>query len=203
MKGSDQKPPQIYCDQCEEFVDASVEPRALLVQVRDRKYEIDGAAALCPHCGSELYLEDLEDRIDNEAFDLYRQDEGILKPDEIKELLTAYGLTQTEMSELLGWGKITVHRYVHGALPDKAHNDMLKLLRSPLIMLYYLTVCKVSDDLKERVEGRIKETMAEYLPDEESESTRNSPLNQGVSATTSEELYSGLLSEAKRGDSTR
>jgi len=42
-----------------------------------------------------------------------------------------YGLTQGEMSRLLGWGGATVSRYENGALQDKTHDNQLKLLRDP------------------------------------------------------------------------
>jgi len=42
-----------------------------------------------------------------------------------------YGLTQKEMSNLLGWGDITYHRYENGSLPDQAHNSLLLLIEDP------------------------------------------------------------------------
>jgi len=44
----------------------------------------------------------------------------MLSPYEIRELRKRYGLTQKELSLLLGWGSVTMSRYENGALQDVA-----------------------------------------------------------------------------------
>lgn len=42
------------------------------------------------------------------------------------------------MSRFLGWGEVTLHRYESGGVPDRVHNDLLKMISIPDGMLRYL-----------------------------------------------------------------
>ena len=52
-------------------------------------------------------------------------------PPEIKAFRKRYGLTQGELSKLLGWGPVTLSRYENGALQDEVHDKMLRLAMNP------------------------------------------------------------------------
>ena len=57
------------------------------------------------------------------------------QPEEIRALRTKYGLTQGELSKLLGWGAATLSRYENGALQDEAHEKVLRLATDPRNLL--------------------------------------------------------------------
>jgi transcriptional regulator with XRE-family HTH domain len=59
----------------------------------------------------------------------------MLQAEDIKEIRKKYGITQTELSRLLGVGGATLSRYENGALQDKAHDTQLKLISDPRNML--------------------------------------------------------------------
>lgn len=85
----------------------------------------------CHECGGEY--EDPKSTYDPlaSAYKEYRERHGMMKPNEIRELRQRYGLTQKELSKLLGWGGVTLNRYENGALQDEPHDIMLKMIKNP------------------------------------------------------------------------
>jgi putative zinc finger/helix-turn-helix YgiT family protein len=65
----------------------------------------------------------------------YRRRRGMLQPEEIRAFRSRYGLSQRELSGLLGFGGATLSRYENGALQDEAHNALLRLARQPANLL--------------------------------------------------------------------
>jgi len=59
----------------------------------------------------------------------------MLQPEEIRALRTAYGFSQHELSELLGFGGATLSRYENGALQDQTHDTILRLMHNPANLL--------------------------------------------------------------------
>lgn len=55
-----------------------------------------------------------------------------VSPDEIGDILNKYGIGKKPLAKLLGWGDITIIRYMDGAPPSKAYSDKLReLLDNP------------------------------------------------------------------------
>jgi putative zinc finger/helix-turn-helix YgiT family protein len=65
----------------------------------------------------------------------YRRRHGMLQPEEIKDFRKKYGLTQNELSLILGWGGATLSRYENGALQDETHEKTLRLVLEPRNLL--------------------------------------------------------------------
>ena len=55
----------------------------------------------------------------------------MLQPEEIREFRIQRGLTQKELSDLLGIGIATLNRYENGALQSEAHDRVIKLAMDP------------------------------------------------------------------------
>lgn len=49
----------------------------------------------------------------------------IITKAEIEEILIKYNIGKKPLSLLLGWGEITIIRYLDGGIPDKLHSDVL------------------------------------------------------------------------------
>lgn len=89
----------------------------------------------CGKCG-EQYIDAVPDNDPfNLAYRIYRKNHNMLQPEEIKTIRKKYGITQGELSRLLGVGGATLSRYENGALQDKAHDGQLKLISDPRNML--------------------------------------------------------------------
>lgn len=84
--------------------------------------------------GVEIYDPKLEQENDVALYNEYRRANKLLLPEEIKKIREYYSLTQRELALLLNWGEKTITRYENGSLQDSVHNEVLDLIKNPLIM---------------------------------------------------------------------
>lgn len=100
-------------------------------EVRGENIPVEFSILRCPQCQTEF--EDLDSNTDPYAmaYEEYRNRKGMIHPYQIKEFRQKYDLTQKELSNLLGFGEITLSRYENGALQDEAHDRLLKFIFEP------------------------------------------------------------------------
>jgi putative zinc finger/helix-turn-helix YgiT family protein len=99
--------------------------------VRGEDIEVETEVAVCPECGEDLSIEELDILALEKAFAEYRLRHGLLSPEEIRQIRERYGLSQRAFALVLGWGEITVHRYEAGSLQDPAHDTQLRMAADP------------------------------------------------------------------------
>lgn len=58
--------------------------------------------------------------------DAYRKAMGLLTSYEIKEIRKAYDISQSDFSDVLGWGSKTITRYENHQVQDRAHDDIIR-----------------------------------------------------------------------------
>lgn len=88
------------------------------------KYE-----ALYQYCdlAEELYMNEQQiQENDMQLKDAYRKTEGLLTASEIISVRAKYGISQSDLCILLGWGAKTITRYEGHQVQDKAHDTILK-----------------------------------------------------------------------------
>lgn len=75
----------------------------------------------------ELYMDEqqMQDN-DIRLKDAYRKKEGLLTSTQIGEIRAKYGISQSDLCLLLGWGGKTITRYESHQVQDKAHDTILK-----------------------------------------------------------------------------
>lgn len=127
-----------YCHTCEEERECQVVLKVEILPVRGESIEVQSNVCICQTCGEEIFDKELDSANLERAYVVYRKKHGLLAPGEIRAVREQYGLSQRGMSRLLGWGDITLHRYESGALPDRVHSDLLKMVSSQEGMLKYL-----------------------------------------------------------------
>jgi len=71
--------------------------------------------------------------------DAYRVSKGLLTSNEIYEIRSYYGLTQSEFATMLGWGEITVTRYESKTVQDETYDSVMKMVyENSMLALEYL-----------------------------------------------------------------
>lgn len=69
----------------------------------------------------------------------YRVAKGLLTSDEIADIRSYYGLTQSEFAAMLGWGEVTVTRYESKTIQDETYDSLMKMVReNSMLALEYL-----------------------------------------------------------------
>lgn len=77
----------------------------------------------------ELYAdEELIQSNDILLKDVYRRSEGLLTAEEIVGIRCKYGISQSDLCTILGWGGKTISRYETHQVQDKAHDTILRKL---------------------------------------------------------------------------
>jgi len=123
------------CPNCEKETELEVVKNIEDIKVRGELIKVEVKYYKCKSCGEEF--EDPrsdEDPLDR-AYREYRRRHGMMQPEEIREFRKKFGLTQNEMSRLLGWGGATLSRYENGALQDETHEKALRLAMEPRNLL--------------------------------------------------------------------
>ena len=98
--------------------------------------EFEGTAALLnlisvmetgKDLAEELYMDEkqMQDN-DTRMKDSYREKKGLLTSTQISGIRAKYGISQSDLCVLLGWGGKTITRYESHQVQDKAHDTILK-----------------------------------------------------------------------------
>ena len=119
------------CGECICDVTPLIEARTETLAVRGEPVQIESRVAVCPECGNDMCVPELDDVTLVAAYDIYRARHDLMLPDEMVALRRGYGLSQRAFSLLLGWGEITLHRYEGGSLQDAAHEATLRMAEDP------------------------------------------------------------------------
>jgi len=141
------------CPNCEKETELELIQKVEDIKVRGEVIKVDVKYYKCKNCGEEF--EDPrsdEDPLDK-AYREYRRHHGMMQPEEILESRKKFGLTQNEMSRLLGWGGATLSRYENGALQDETHEKALRLAIEPRNLLKLIET--TPDIIPEEKKGRL------------------------------------------------
>ena len=79
----------------------------------------------------EFYADEKQVSLNDLAMkDAYRKKTGLLTADQIIEIRSKYGISQTDLCLLLGWGGKTITRYEGHQVQDMAHDTILRKVNS-------------------------------------------------------------------------
>jgi putative zinc finger/helix-turn-helix YgiT family protein len=152
------------CPICEKESQVKTLNKREPINVRGELIDVDYEVLTCDECGEQYMNTETEHDPFVYAYSIYRKKHNMLPPEEIKEIRRKYGLTQGELSGLLGWGGATLSRYENGALQDKTHDNQLKLLRDPRNVLKI--VVENSNVLREQRRNQLLTNIEKLAKDE-------------------------------------
>ncbi len=132
------------------------------IEVRGEPIEVETEFSKCVECGEEFENTRGHDALEI-AYREYRARHGMLQPEQVRDWRKNIGLTQKELSALLGWGGATLSRYENGALQDEAHEKILRLAMDPrnLLTLLRETPTALSDEKRDRLMAELAAAQAE------------------------------------------
>lgn len=133
---------KVYCYLCDQINDAilKIEEESHIIKGISVHCEVENA--YCQHCGSKVYIPELNDSNLERMDCAYREQQGIILVSEIKALMERYNIGAKPLAKILGWGEVTILRYLKGQIPDHAHSDTLLSLKSPEVFAGYFGLRK-------------------------------------------------------------
>jgi putative zinc finger/helix-turn-helix YgiT family protein len=117
------------CPICEDEKKLSYGMKKETLIINKQRINITSKIYHCQEGDHYFYAPEDEEKKFQDAYRKYREQNGLLQPEEIKEIREKYGLSQRAFARFLGWGEITIQRYETGALQDNAHNNLLLLIQ--------------------------------------------------------------------------
>ncbi len=114
-----------FCEKCNNLVEYEIKEIDDKVEIKGKEYKYKRLIGYCKNCGEEISSNEINDenliRIDK----VYRNVEKIITTEEINQILTKYKIGKKPLSKLLGWGEVTLIRYLNGDVPSKVYSDQL------------------------------------------------------------------------------
>ncbi|MCF0145581.1 MAG: DUF4065 domain-containing protein [Eubacterium sp.] len=121
-----------FCIECRKDTGYVLQKKKIHRTIKGKEYIFNITTAICSECGEEMSLPGLIDRNMHEIDEQYRAAEGIVDIDDIQNLMEIYKLGKAPVSLALGFGEVTISRYLAGQIPSKEYSDVIKAaLSSP------------------------------------------------------------------------
>lgn len=115
-----------FCIECRKYVNYQLKEVKSQKDIKGKTYEYITLRAYCEECKEEMSIPGLIDK-DQELFDAhFRMVEDLMTKSEINKILEKYNIGKAPLSLALGFGEITVTRYLDGQMPSKKYSDRLK-----------------------------------------------------------------------------
>lgn len=129
-----------FCENCNKLVGYNIVEKNTYQTIREKKYYYNKIYAFCNDCGEELSDSDITDENLRRLDKAFRLEEHIITVDEISEILRKYKIGKKPLAKLLGWGEVTLIRYLNGdSVPTRPYSDELyKILNDSNYMLEVL-----------------------------------------------------------------
>ena len=124
-----------FCIECRKNTEYLLQKKDIIKNIRDKDYTFGITVAVCADCGEEMSIPGLIDKNVQEIDEQYRAAEGLVSIDDIERLMKIYKIGKAPLSLALGFGEITISRYLEGQMPSKEYSDVIKsVLSSPAHM---------------------------------------------------------------------
>lgn len=124
-----------FCIECRKETEYLLQKKDIEKNIRDKDYTFGITVAICAECGKEMSIPGLIDKNVQEIDEQYRAAEGLVSIDDIEKLMKIYKIGKAPLSLALGFGEVTIPRYLEGQVPSKEYSDVVRTaLASPAYM---------------------------------------------------------------------
>lgn len=138
-----------FCTECRRETSYTLKKIKINQTIREKKYTFEITAAFCNECGGEMGIPGLMDYNVKEMDEQYRKAEEIITVEDIERLMKLYNIGKAPLSLALGFGEVTITRYLAGQVPSKEYSD---------IMLHALASASYMKELLDQNREKIGET---------------------------------------------
>lgn len=114
-----------FCEKCNDLVEYEIKEREETIEIKGKEYKYKRLLGYCKKCGEEISSNEINDENLERIDKVYRNEENIITTEEINSILSKYKIGKKPLSKLLGWGEITLIRYLKGDVPSKVYSDQL------------------------------------------------------------------------------
>jgi uncharacterized phage-associated protein len=124
-----------FCIECRKETEYLLQKKDIVKIIRGKEYIFSITVTVCSECGEEMSIPGLIDKNIQEIDEQYRAAEGLVSIDDIEKLMKIYKIGKAPLSLALGFGEVTIPRYLEGQIPSKEYSDVVRAaLVSPAYM---------------------------------------------------------------------
>lgn len=124
-----------FCIECRKETEYFLQKRNIVKNIKGKEYTFRITVAVCAECGGEMSIPGLIDKNVQEIDRQYRSAEELVSVEDIEKLMKIYKIGKAPLSLALGFGEVTIPRYLEGQTPSKEYSDIMKAaLTSPAFM---------------------------------------------------------------------
>ena len=160
---------KVFCENCREDTGYTVTECQMTGTIKDKEYHYIGKEAYCQKCGKPVWVPEFHDSNLEALYNVYRTENGIISLEEVRSIPEKYNIGKRPLSLLLGWGELTLSRYLDGDTPSRQYSDILcQISRDPLCYLSLLEKNKDKLD-SDLTYNKSKKAVLELLGDKQPE----------------------------------
>lgn len=151
---------KVFCNNCMLDTDCEYEEKVIKETIDGIEIEYLEKRYICSICHEKTYDDESFDYNVLEANKKLREKTGLITLDEIKQLMKKYAIGIKPLSLALGFGEVTLSRYLDGKNPTREISDKLKMaFRSPEFFEMELmeNKSKLTDVAFRKAIGRVKQ----------------------------------------------
>ena len=127
-----------FCENCLDDTEYIIKNIPVIEKFRGHEIKYMKKETFCKECNELVYVVEINDENLNTLYSEARKVEDLISIDEIKEIMKKYNIGKRPWSKLLGWGDLTITRYLEGFLPNKEYSDKLKSILDDVDEMYNL-----------------------------------------------------------------
>ncbi|MCC8045757.1 MAG: DUF4065 domain-containing protein [Clostridiales bacterium] len=116
-----------FCTECRKETEYVLKKKEIFKTIKGKTYPFSITVAVCSECGQEMNLPGLIDKNVQEMDEQYRAAENLVTVEDIEKLMKVYKLGKAPLSLALGFGEITISRYLSGQIPSKEYSQVMRM----------------------------------------------------------------------------
>lgn len=115
-----------FCVECRKETGYDIRKVKYTHCIKGKEYTFDIAAAICKECGAEVNIPGLMDSNAKLIDEQYRKTENLVSIEDINKLIEVYNIGKAPLSLALGFGEITITRYLQGQYPSLEYSNVIR-----------------------------------------------------------------------------
>ena len=115
-----------FCIECRKETVYKIRGKKNICCIKGQEYTFNVLTAVCDECGEEVNFPGLMDQNAKLIDEQYRKAENLVSVKDINTLMEVYNIGKAPLSLALGFGEITITRYLQGQYPSAEYSNIIR-----------------------------------------------------------------------------
>ncbi len=115
-----------FCMECNKETEYTIRKIVSRQMVRGKEYKLNVLAATCNVCGEDMNVPGLMEQNLKHEDEQLRQTHKLITIPEIEKLMSLYNIGKAPLSLALGFGEVTIGRYMDGQVPSQTYSEIMR-----------------------------------------------------------------------------